>query len=324
MNASGAGGISFVIPVYNERDSLAELFEYISKYVSSHAAWFEVIFVDDGSNDGSTDVLISLCKSNANAKLLRLPVNYGKAEALDLGFRNASGDIIITMDADLQDDPAEIPNFLAKIKEGFDLVSGWKQVRNDPWHKVIPSRAFNFVVRKVFKIPLHDFNCGYKAYRRELVENLHLYGELHRFLPVIAGRMGARIAEIPVKHSPRKFGKSKYGLDRMLKGFMDLITVAITTRFLKRPLHFFGTAGLLSACVGGMILLYLVVLWFAGERPIGNRPLFFFGILMTLLGVQIFSLGIMAELFIHFQQKHEKPPVSLRIGFAETAQGEDR
>lgn len=317
MEEGTVKSISFVVPVYNERDTLADLMKGISDNVQGIAEDFEVVFVDDGSTDGSGEVMEELCRNDTHARAILLAVNYGKAEALGAGFEHARGDIVITMDADLQDDPVEIPAFVAKIKEGHDLVSGWKVKRHDPWHKTLPSRLFNFVVSRTFSLPLHDFNCGYKAYRKEILERINLYGELHRFIPVMAKNRGARIAEIPVRHNPRRFGKSKYGIDRLLKGFLDMTTVLVTTRYLKRPLHFFGTIGLSALALGGLMLTYLAGLWVCGVRPIGNRPLLFYGILLAILGVQVFSLGMLAELFVNYNQRREGPSIRSRIGFDE-------
>ena len=258
--------LSVVIPVFNEEATLRNLHKGIVEATEPLALSVEVIFVDDGSDDGSTDVLRDLCRENGDSRAILTAVNQGKSAALDLGFRYAKGDIIITMDADLQDDPAEIPRFVEKIDEGYDLVSGWKAVRHDPWHKTIPSRLFNFVVRRSTGIPIHDFNCGFKAYSRRAVEKLSLYGELHRFVPVFVANAGGRVTEIKVEHHPRRHGRSKYGLTRLPKGLFDLLTVLLTTRYLKRPMHFFGWLGLLSSSVGGTMLGYLAVLWALGFR----------------------------------------------------------
>lgn len=246
-----------------------------------------------------------------------LASNQGKSAVLDVGFRNAGGDIIITMDADLQDDPAEIPRFVEKMNEGFDLVSGWKSVRHDPWHKTIPSRLFNAVVRGVCGVQIHDVNCGFKAYSRRSAEHLSLYGELHRFVPVFVANAGGRVTEIKVQHHPRRHGRSKYGLGRLPKGLFDLMTVLLTTRYLKRPMHFFGWLGMLSSSVGGVMLGYLAVLWTLGFRPIGNRPMLFYGLLLLIVGVQLFSLGLLGELINRFGHKSEPGMLFERVGFGE-------
>lgn len=307
--------VSFVIPVYNEQESLATLLEKILEHSEGHVESLEVIFVDDGSTDRSPEIIEDLCGRHTEVKALFFSFNYGKAAALECGFGHASGDTIITMDADLQDDPAEIPRFLAKLDEGYDLVSGWKQNRQDPWHKTLPSRFFNAVVRRTFDVNLHDFNCGYKAYRTRLIRRIHLYGELHRYVPVLAKYKGACIAEIPVRHYPRLHGVSKYGAERLIKGFLDLVTVFVTTRYLKRPLHFFGSFGLVCMLIGTGAMTYLGIGWCFGMRPIGNRPLLFYGLGLLLLGVQVFSLGILSELIIYFGSKSETPSIASRSGF---------
>jgi glycosyltransferase involved in cell wall biosynthesis len=312
-----AEALSFVVPVYNERDTLRTLHDRIVSNAISISDKYEIIFVDDGSSDGSREVIRELCASDPNTRLISLGANCGKATALDFGFRYARSPIVFTLDADLQDDPDEIPRFVGKIGEGYDLVSGWKAVRQDPWHKRLPSKLFNWVVKLMSGLPLHDFNSGFKAYTRKTVEHLSLYGELHRYIPVIAHNAGGRVTEIPVRHHPRRYGRSKYGLWRLPKGFLDLITVMVTTRYLKRPLHFFGAIGLASALVGGVALVYLAVLWALGYGPIGNRPLLLYGILLVITGVQLFSLGVVAELMIKLSHRSEAPPVREMVGFGE-------
>ena len=306
--------LSILIPVYNESSSLETLCKMVLEHVPATVELYEILFVDDGSTDGSFDIIAKMAANNPTITALRLAVNSGKAEALAVGFQHARGDIIITMDADLQDDPKEIPRFIDELAKGFDLVSGWKQNRQDPWHKTWPSKIFNTVIAKLFGLPLRDMNCGFKAYKRELAEKLYLYGELHRYIPVLAQSMGARIKDIPVEHHPRKFGVSKYGVSRLLKGFLDMITVWVITRFLKRPLHLFGSIGLLCSSFGALALAYLAFLWVGGIRPIGNRPLLFYGIALLLLGVQVLSLGIVAELFIRFNHRTVKPVIVERVG----------
>lgn len=307
--------ISFVVPVYNEEDTLRELHDGIVEAVVGLGYDYEIVFVNDGSRDGSMDVLKALCAQDPQTRCISFSSNYGKAAALDMGFRRARGEIVFTMDADLQDEPREIGRFIEKIAEGYDLVSGWKRTRHDPWHKTLPSRLYNFVVAKAFDIPLHDFNCGFKAYRREVLANIALYGELHRYIPVLAKPHGARIVEIVVEHHPRLHGVSKYGIERLPKGFLDLITILLTTRYLKRPMHIFGGLGLVGFILGSAMLLYLTVLWFCGHRPIGNRPLLFFGMLFTILGVQFFLLGMLGELIIKYNHKNDPPSVDRFINF---------
>jgi len=288
--------ISLVIPVKNEEATLELLINEIDTVLSnmSHID-YEVILVDDGSSDDSWHIMEGLAE-NAHIQCLRLRRNFGKAMALDCGFGCANGDVVITMDADLQDDPAEIPNFLDKINEGFDVVSGWKKDRHDPLSKNLPSKLFNKVTAKVTGIQLHDFNCGFKAYRRVVLDNLKLYGELHRYVPVLAHDAGFNVTEIVVNHRPRTHGESKYGWERYTRGLLDLITVMATTRYLQKPGHLFGGVGLLFGALGAVILTYLGVLWVFGEEPIGSRPLFSIGILFEILSIQLISLGILAEL----------------------------
>ncbi|PIE35190.1 glycosyltransferase [candidate division KSB3 bacterium] len=229
---------------------------------------------------------------------IRLRKNFGKSAALRVGFQQAAGEIVFTLDADLQDDPEEIPNFLEKLAEGVDLVSGWKLERQDPLSKTLPSRLFNAITSRITGIRLHDFNCGFKAYRREVLECIDLYGELHRYIPVLADEFGFKIGEIPVRHHPRRHGISKYGFERYARGFLDLLTAIAVTRYFQRPAHLFGSLGIISGLFGSLSLSYLIVLWFLGYRPIGDRPLLLFGILAAILSVQLVSFGVLAELFL--------------------------
>lgn len=291
--------VSFVIPLYNEETTLILLFEHIARVMErSGLHEFEVLFVDDGSTDGSWRQLELLCqKYPTRVKAMRFRRNFGKAQALTAGFAHVRGDIIITMDADLQDDPEEIPQFLQKIEEGCDLVSGWKRKRNDPLSKTLPSKLFNATTRKVSGVQLHDFNCGFKAYRKEVLVSIKLYGELHRYIPILAHYQGFKIGEIVVSHNRRQYGKSKYGLERYIRGFLDLLTVVVTTKYLQKPGHLFGGIGILFAVIGMSSLTYLTVLKIMGER-IGQRPLLLFGIMMVVIAVQFISLGLIAELII--------------------------
>jgi glycosyltransferase involved in cell wall biosynthesis len=289
--------LSVVIPLYNEEESLPELaLQLESELNKLTKGRFEVIFVDDGSTDKSFQVLRTIHERNRKFRAIRFRRNYGKSAALSVGFSEAKGLIVCTMDADLQDDPSEIRNLVDKLKEGYDLVSGWKKKRHDPITKTIPSRFFNFVTSKMSKLKLHDFNCGLKIYRREVIKSIQVYGEMHRYIPALAHFEGFRIAEIPVKHHPRRYGKSKYGFSRMIKGYLDLLTVMFTTRYLKRPLHFFGTVGSLFAGAGFAIDLYLLVEWFLDKTALSNRPLLLFGIGLIIVGVQLISLGLVGEL----------------------------
>ncbi len=288
--------LSIIVPAYNEQDSIEELYTDIGKACDAKGYGWELIFIDDGSTDATPERLRDLAQKDGRVRVVTFRRNFGKAAALDAGFQRASGDIIITADADLQDDPAEIPNFVARIKAGYDVVSGWKQTRHDPLGKTLPSKLFNEVVSRVSGIRLHDFNCGFKAYRPESVKGLRLFGELHRFIPVILHWRGYRVGEMVVNHRPRKFGHSKYGIERLLKGLFDLMTVMLTTRFSARPLHIFGGAGFIFGATGALCLFYLAVLWLLGLGPIGNRPLLTFAWLFVVVGVQLISMGLLAEL----------------------------
>jgi glycosyltransferase involved in cell wall biosynthesis len=295
MDRSGRSGVSIVVPVFNEEDSLALLCERIRSAMAVEGHDYEIIFVDDGSTDRSPERLRDLAASSDNVRCITFRRNFGKAAALDAGFAAASGEFVITMDADLQDDPQEIPNFIAKLDEGYDVVSGWKRVRNDPAHKTAPSRVFNLVVGRLSGVKLNDFNCGFKAYRAEALEGLSLYGELHRFIPVLLHWRGFRIGEIPVNHHARQFGRSKYGFNRLLKGGLDFLGVMLNTRFATRPLHVFGAAGAVFGLVGTAILFYLCVLWFLGLGPIGDRPLLMLGMLLVMTSFQFITIGLLGE-----------------------------
>jgi glycosyltransferase involved in cell wall biosynthesis len=287
--------VSIVVPFLNEEESLEELYSRIKEAAENSNLSFEVCFVDDGSTDKSLEVVKNLRKSNSNIKILSFRKNYGKSAALSEGFKLAEGDNIITMDADLQDDPAEIPNLIQKLDEGFDMVSGWKKKRHDPIGKTLPSKFFNFTTSFLTGIKIHDFNCGLKAYRRDVIKEIPVYGELHRYLPVLAHWRGFRVGEIVVQHHARKYGVTKFGWRRLFHGFFDLLTVLFITRYRQKPLHLFGTVGLVSVTFGFAILLYLSILWVQGHG-IGDRPLLFLGILLMIVGMQSFSLGLIGEM----------------------------
>jgi glycosyltransferase involved in cell wall biosynthesis len=288
--------VSVIVPVLNERGSLAELYKRLTDVLETVYREYEIIFVDDGSSDGSIEVCRSFVESDSRVVLIELRRNFGKATALQAGFQAANGAIIITMDADLQDDPIEIPRFLQVLEEGVDLVSGWKKNRQDPLTKTLPSKLFNWVTSILTGIKLRDFNCGFKAYRREVVESLDLYGELHRYIPVLAYANGFRIGEIPVNHHPRYYGKSKYSFERFIRGAFDLLTVLFLGTFKRRPLHLFGLIGIALFGVGFAIDLYLSLLWITGTAWIGNRPLLIFGTLLIIVGVQNLIFGLLAEM----------------------------
>jgi dolichol-phosphate mannosyltransferase len=287
--------ISVVVPVHDEERTVALLYDELHSALQPLGQQWEAVFVDDGSTDGSFAALTRLHNSHENVRVVRLRRNFGKAAALAAGFANAEGDIVVTIDADLQDDPAEIPRLLAKLDEGFDLVSGWKAHRRDPLSRRALSRIFNWVTGRVSGLRLHDLNCGLKAYRAEVVKGLPLYGELHRFIPVLAHYRGYRVAELPVNHRPREHGRSRYGVERYLRGFLDLLTVSFIGRYRYRPLHLFGGLGLTLGFVGMLVLIYLTVLKIEGHA-IGQRPLLILGVLLVVVGLQFFSLGLISEL----------------------------
>jgi len=287
--------ISVVVPLLNEEQSLEALYHEIANALEPLDQEFEVVFVDDGSTDGSLSVLSRMHDELPNVVVIHLRRNFGKAAALQAGFLEAKGDLVVTIDADLQDDPAEIPKLLAKLDEGFDLVSGWKARRNDPFTRRLFSRIFNWSTGVISGVRLHDVNCGLKAYRAEVLQGLRIYGELHRFIPVLASYQGYRVAEIPVNHRPRQHGRSRYGPERYLRGFFDLLSVTFMGRYRYRPLHLFGGIGVLMGALGFIILTYLTVLWFWGEG-IGTRPLLTLGVLLMVVGIQFVSLGLISEL----------------------------
>lgn len=305
--------ISVVIPLLNEEKSLEELYNKISTAIRNYS--FEIVFVDDGSTDSSWKVIGSISENDPRVKAIRFRRNYGKSDALQSGFEVAKGKYVVTIDADLQDDPDEIPALIDMLKDGQELVSGWKKERNDPITKTVPSRFFNYVTRLTTGIHLHDFNCGLKAYRKEVTESIYLYGELHRYVPLLAKWEGFnKIDEKPVKHHPRKYGKTKFGISRFLNGFLDLLTLLIVHRYMQRPMHFFGSLGVLFLLVGGVINLYLAYIKIFYDAILGNRPLLFLGIMLVVVGVQFFSIGFLGDMINKGQVKREKPNISNKIG----------
>jgi dolichol-phosphate mannosyltransferase len=303
--------ISVVIPVYNEKESLAPLLGEIAEVARHAEADLEILFVDDGSTDGSWTVITDLARAHDGVHGIRLRRNFGKAAALSAGFHAARGDVIFTMDADLQDDPKEIPAFLGTLRKGFDVVSGWKKIRHDPWHKVWPSRVFNFLVSRITGVRLHDHNCGMKCYRSVVFREVRLYGELHRFIPVLAAARGFKVGELVVQHRPRRYGRSKYGVRRFIKGFLDLLTVKFLTGFGQRPQHLLGSIGLVSFLAGTIGLAYLagtwLVNWWAPSTflPLHERPLLIYSVAALLLGAQMMSIGFLAELITAYQSRDE-------------------
>ncbi len=319
--------ISVVVPVHDEEGSLAELHCELDQVFSRlEREPVEFVFVDDGSRDGSWSVLKSITASDRRARAIRFRRNFGKAAALTAGFESARGDLIFTLDGDLQDDPAEIPRFLDQLERGYDVLSGWKKTRHDPWHKVLPSRLFNGVVSALTGCKLHDHNCGFKLYRKQVLREVGIYGELHRFVPVLAHARGFRVGELEVGHRPRRHGASKYGVSRFLKGFLDLLTVRFLTRFSQRPLHVLGGLGVASLLFGGLGMLYLAVLWLnPANRPIGDRPYLLYSITLLVVGVQLFSLGVLAELVTSYNiRPGDTYSIAETVGVAEPPEQDSR
>ena len=287
--------LSLVIPIKDERDNLRPLHDGVRRALDPLNRTYEVVYVDDGSADGSYQVLEELAAQDPRVKVVRLRRNFGQTAALLAGIDHASGAVLVTLDGDRQNDPADIPHLLAKLDEGYDLVSGWKTRRRDPLRRRIPSRIFNWVTGRVSGLRLHDMNCGLKAYRAEVVHGMRLYGELHRFIPVLAHYRGFRATELPVNHRQREHGRSRYGVERYVRGFLDLLTVSFIGRYRHRPLHLFGGLGLVLGTIGIIVLTYLTVLKALGHA-IGERPLLTLGVLLVVVGLQFFSLGLISEM----------------------------
>ena len=296
--------LSFVIPVYNEQDSLDKLYSEIRENCKEFE--YEIIFIDDGSTDDSYKILGKLAADDNNVKLIKFRKNFGKSAGLNKGFEVAEGDIVFTLDADLQDDPKEIQHFLNKIEEGYDMVTGWKVKRRDPISKTWPSKLYNKVTSNTFKLKLHDYNCGFKAYRKEVINELDIYGEMHRYIPALAHSLGFKVAEIPVHHRKREFGKTKYGSERYLRGFLDLLTVKLVTRYIHSPLYLFGRVGFGFGFIGFIIALYLSIMKLGFGVPLYNRPLLYLGTLLMIIGLQFFSIGLLGELIINRNRSGNK------------------
>lgn len=300
--------LSLVVPVFNEAESLELLVDEIDEAVAPLGRACEIVFVDDGSTDGSFHIMEDLAARRSDVRVVRLRRNFGKAAALAHGFAVSRGDYIVTMDGDRQDDPREIPRLIARLDAGFDLVSGWKQSRQDPLSKTLPSRVFNWTVRRTTGIPLHDFNCGLKAYRRDVIETISVYGEQHRYIPVVAAQAGFRVTEEKVHHRPRVAGRSKYGWQRYLRGYLDLLTVLFLGRYQHRPQHLFGGIGTLFLILGVLVELYLTVDKLVFGEPIGQRPLLLLGALLIIVGVQFLSLGLIGELLANTRARGGPDP----------------
>jgi dolichol-phosphate mannosyltransferase len=303
VRATSRGAVSVVVPLLNEEATLERLYQELELALGATGLDWEVVFVDDGSTDGSYRELIRLHAAHLNVRVVRLRRNFGKAAALAAGIEVAGGELIVTIDADLQDDPAEIPNLLARIDDGYDIVSGWKCDRHDPFVRRFVSRIYNAATRLATGVKLHDMNCGLKAYRAEVFEHVQLYGERHRFVPVLAHHLGFSVAELPVNHRPRMNGQSKFGIERYLRAPFDLLTIVFMGRYRHRPLHLFGGLGLTASAAGGVILVYLTVIKIGGAR-IGDRPLLLLGVLLVVVGIQFLSLGLLGEMLTsHHQEK---------------------
>ena len=299
--------VSLVIPVFNEEETLIELKEKIINVFQKENMNGEIIFINDGSSDNSAKIISDLENENSEVKFVDFRFNKGKAAALQSGFDMAEGEIVITMDADLQDDPDEIPNLVNKINEGWDVVSGWKKNRKDPIGKRWPSKLFNYTTRIFSGIKIHDFNCGLKAYRNEVVKTIKVYGELHRYIPVLAAMEGFKITEFVVKHHPREYGESKYGFGRLFKGLFDLITVLFLGRFTVRPMHFFGMVGLLSFLAGFVVEIWMLILKFVLNESFGTHiAMLILGVLLLLLGVQLVSIGLIGEMLVYQSKKRNE------------------
>jgi glycosyltransferase involved in cell wall biosynthesis len=319
--------ITIVIPVLDEEESLTELSQWISRVMQTHGFSYEVLFIDDGSTDGSWKKIAELSEANPNLKGIRFNRNYGKSAALQTGFRSSTGSVVITMDADLQDNPDEIPGLYAMIKqEGYHLVSGWKKKRNDPITKTVPSKFFNFVTRRLSGIKLHDFNCGLKAYDQSVVKNISVYGEMHRYIPVIAKWAGfKKIGEKVVEHYPRKYGHTKFGFERFVRGFLDLLTITFMGRFALRPMHFFGSLGIVSFLAGFVFTvkifwdkIYSVyVTHIPLKRDVTDQPIFFLALVALIIGVQLFVTGFLAELLARQSHSRRDYLVIDKIGIEE-------
>jgi len=318
--------ISVVIPLYNEEESLPELCTWISRVMKDNGFTYEVLLVDDGSTDSSWNVIEKISSENASFKAIRFNRNYGKSAALNIGFKHVEGDVIITMDADMQDSPDEIPGLYKMVKSGCDMVSGWKKKRYDPIAKTIPSKFFNFVTRVLSGIKLHDFNCGLKAYSAKLVRTLDLYGEMHRYIPVIAKRNGfSKIGEKVVAHRARKYGKTKFGFERFIYGFLDLLSISFVSRYKKRPMHFFGSLGTISFLMGFIFVLWIIwekiraiyILKSSDYRDVVDQPLFFLALAAIVIGVQLFLAGFIGEMMTMNSHKRSDYILEDTIGIDE-------
>lgn len=302
--------ISIVIPVFNEEKNLKPLLEQITDSMESMGLSFEIIFVDDGSIDGSFETLQGLYTQDKRLKVIRFRKNFGQTAALSAGFDHSKGNIIITLDGDLQNDPADIPLLVEKLNEGYDIVSGWRHKRKDPFiSRRIPSMIANKLISFITNVKLHDYGCSLKGFRKEVIKNIRLYGEMHRFIPAVASWMGISVAEIKVNHRPRKQGKSKYGISRTIRVLLDLITVKFLLSYSTRPIQIFGLIGFISSAIGGIILIYLSFIRLVLQEPIGGRPLLLLGVLLFFIGVQFISMGLLAEIQSRTYHESQNKPI---------------
>ncbi|HHJ65013.1 MAG TPA: glycosyltransferase [Aquifex aeolicus] len=304
--------VSVVIPAYNEEENLPVLYERLKAVLDRLEGDYEILFVDDGSTDGSFEVLRDLARRDGRVRVIRFRRNYGQTAAMYAGFEHATGDVIVTMDADLQNDPEDIPRLLRKLEEGYDIVSGWRKDRKDPFlSRRLPSKIANWIISKVTGVELHDYGCTLKAYRSEIAKRYRLYGDMHRFLPALARRFGARVTEIPVRHHPRLYGRSKYGIGRTVRVILDIFLVKFLNEYITKPLYVFGGIGFLLLTAGILIELYLTLLKIFTGADIGGRPLLILGVLLILAGIQLLSTGIIAELIVrtYYESRGEKPYV---------------
>lgn len=302
--------ISVVIPVYNEEANIRPLYSRLKQTLEDVGRSYEIVVVDDGSTDGSLEILKELCREDSLLKIVRLRRNFGQTAAFSAGFDQISGDVVVTLDADLQNDPADIPLLLAKIEEGYDVVSGWRKNRKDPFlTRRFPSMVANALISQVTGVKLHDYGCSLKAYRREVVDNISLYGELHRFIPALASWMGISLVEVPVAHQARRSGKSKYGLSRTARVILDLLTVRFLLSYSTRPIHIFGSLGIAAAFVGGVVTAYLGYVRLILQRSIAERPLLLLGILLLVVGVQFITMGLLGELVVRTYHEARNRPI---------------
>ncbi len=318
VGASQSGGsyrlpLSIVVPLYNEEDNVQPLHRHLRPVLDGLGYPYEIIFVDDGSSDGTFPALRRIAESDQTVRVARLRRNFGQTAAMAAGFDLARGEVIVTLDGDLQNDPADIPLLMTKLEEGYDIVSGWRKSRQDSFSRTFPSRIANWLISRTTNVCLHDYGCTLKAYRSEVVKNLRLYGEMHRFIPAIANGFGVSVAELPVRHHPRRHGKSKYGIARTLKVLLDLLTVKFLLSYATRPLQVFGLGGVVSALLGGLALAYLIIERFVVGNPIGDRPLLVVAVLLVVVGVQLISMGLVSEMIARtYHESQGKPTYAIR------------